>query len=70
MLATWLRLKFPNVIDGAIAASAPIVQFTNRKDLDLEKYFNYSTIAYTKDDCHKKIRETFRRIDNIYHSGT
>ena len=24
MLAAWMRLKFPHIIDGSIAASAPI----------------------------------------------
>jgi hypothetical protein len=27
MLATWMRLKYPHVLDGSIAASAPIWNF-------------------------------------------
>lgn len=30
MLASWMRMKFPNNIDGAMGMSAPIVYFMNR----------------------------------------
>ena len=35
MLATWMRMKYPNVVDIAHAASAPIYYYRNRKGLDL-----------------------------------
>jgi len=39
MLATWMRMKFPNSIDGAVGASAPIVYFLNREGLDLSSFY-------------------------------
>ena len=27
MLAAWLRMKFPNVVDGTISSSGPILYF-------------------------------------------
>lgn len=39
MLATWMRMKFPNSIDGALGASAPIVYFMNREGLNLSSFY-------------------------------
>jgi len=32
MLAAWIRMKFPNVFQGALAASAPIRHFKGTVD--------------------------------------
>ena len=39
MLAGWFRMKYPDIIDGAIAASAPIWQLAEtveRETLDMQ----------------------------------
>jgi pimeloyl-ACP methyl ester carboxylesterase len=35
MLAAWMRIKYPNIVDMAHAASAPIYYFKNRKNFDI-----------------------------------
>lgn len=32
MLATWMRMKFPTIINGAVASSAPILWFEGATD--------------------------------------
>ena len=40
MLASWFRIKYPWVVDGALAASAPILQFEGKKILGNFHEFN------------------------------
>ena len=69
MLAAWIRFKFPNIIDGSLAASAPIFYFMNRKNLNFEIFYNISSVSYTKNGCNLKIREAYRRLDNYISNG-
>ena len=66
MLASWLRMKYPNAVQGAIASSAPIFYFMNRKALDIDVFYKIATDDYRTssigDDCPKFIRETYKRI--------
>eukprot|EP00825_Cyclidium_porcatum_P018766 TRINITY_DN2135_c0_g1_i3.p1 TRINITY_DN2135_c0_g1~~TRINITY_DN2135_c0_g1_i3.p1 ORF type:complete len:442 (+),score=68.37 TRINITY_DN2135_c0_g1_i3:540-1865(+) len=69
MLASWFRLKFPNVVDGAYAASAPIVQFQNRQGLDFEVYSAVATGNYIKYNANIKIKDAYNRLQRIQQSG-
>ena len=46
MLASWIRMKYPFVVDFAHAASAPIYYYRNRKNLDLGVFFQIVTKNY------------------------
>ena len=64
MLASWIRMKYPYVVDMAHAASAPIYYYKNRKDFDIGIFFDIVTKNYKmhSDNCANTIREGFRRL--------
>ena len=61
MLAAWMRFKYPNIIDGAIAASAPIIFYQN----DPYGYMRTVSLDFMEEeealgiDCYKYIKEGF-----------
>ncbi|EGR33905.1 serine carboxypeptidase s28 family protein, putative, partial [Ichthyophthirius multifiliis] len=62
MLAAWIRMKFPNLVDASLAASAPIFQFLNRENLDQTKYFQIITNNYP---CRDKIKTAYQILQNL-----
>ena len=70
MLATWMRMKYPNVVDIAHAASAPIYYYRNRKGLDLGIFNQIVTKNYERHNvnCPNAIRESFKRLVSYYSS--
>ncbi|XP_059664417.1 uncharacterized protein LOC132310234 [Cornus florida] len=65
MLATWLRLRYPHVALGALASSAPVVNFHG-----LLSYNGYRTIV-SKDykevskRCYRTIKKSWSKIDTV-----
>ncbi|PFX19876.1 lysosomal Pro-X carboxypeptidase-like [Stylophora pistillata] len=47
MLAAWFRMKYPNIVIGALAASAPILQFTGLTPC--EKFYQIVTEDFRRD---------------------
>lgn len=58
MLAAWIRIKYPHIVAGAIAASAPILQFT----ADCNRFNTILTSVFrtTNANCSENIRHSWR----------
>lgn len=70
MLAAWMRMKYPHVIQGAVAASAPVLQFKNSKDVPVDAYGDQVTkvfkdVKFDPDDgrCSYWIRQALNLFD-------
>lgn len=65
MLAAWMRMKYPNAVTGALAGSAPILQFPGEYDCHLfnqivtKDYENYSV------NCSASISRSWSAIREI-----
>jgi pimeloyl-ACP methyl ester carboxylesterase len=67
MLSAWTRMKYPNVIAGALAASAPIWQFPGLTPCD--SFARGVTHDFLRADssgkCQKSIRRSWGEIDKM-----
>jgi len=63
MLSAWFRQKYPNMVDGALAASAPVWQFVAACD----SFSNVTTNSFKQADpsCPKLIASSWEAINNL-----
>ena len=65
MLASWFRMKYPHIVDGVIAASAPILSFEGEQPpIDPAAFYRVVTYdategAGSKPNCAKNIRKVW-----------
>ena len=64
MLSTWMRMKYPHIVDIAHAASAPIYYYRNRQNFDIGSFYQIVTKNYAmhNENCPNVIREGFKRL--------
>ncbi|XP_076833256.1 lysosomal Pro-X carboxypeptidase [Brachyhypopomus gauderio] len=69
MLSAWLRMKYPGVVTGALAASAPIWQFTDM--VPCGDFYKIVTQDFTKSgtNCSTSIRRSWVAISNVSSSA-
>ncbi|XP_004075329.1 lysosomal Pro-X carboxypeptidase [Oryzias latipes] len=65
MLSAWLRMKYPNVVVGALAASAPIWQFPRM--VGCGDFYKIVTQDFAKSgqNCDVTIRRSWKAINNL-----
>lgn len=65
MLSAWLRMKYPNVVIGALAASAPIWQFPEM--VPCGDFYKIVTQDFAKSgrNCDANIKRSWMAIDNF-----
>jgi lysosomal Pro-X carboxypeptidase len=63
MLAAWFRMKYPHLVSGALASSAPVLQFTGVVPCDI---FNRILTSVYKSALNEKDKPTnYNCVDNI-----
>ncbi|XP_008288574.1 lysosomal Pro-X carboxypeptidase [Stegastes partitus] len=65
MLAAWFRMKYPNVVVGALAASAPIWQFPGM--VPCGDFYKIVTQDFARSgyNCDANIRKSWKAINNV-----
>lgn len=65
MLSAWFRMKYPNVVVGALAASAPIWQFTGMVPCGAFSKTTTQDFARSGNNCDVNIRKSWKAINNV-----
>ncbi|KAL2729995.1 lysosomal Pro-X carboxypeptidase [Vespula maculifrons] len=65
MLSSWMRMKYPHIVQGAIAASAPILQFTGVSSCESFARITTSSYRAACDTCPKLIQRSWNVITNV-----
>jgi len=65
MLAAWMRTKFPHIVQGAIAASAPVAQFTSPCDAFGRIVTSDFSAAAVNNTCSDAVRASWPALDRV-----
>ncbi|XP_046435157.1 lysosomal Pro-X carboxypeptidase isoform X1 [Neodiprion fabricii] len=65
MLSAWMRMKYPHLVKGAIAASAPILQFTGITECGAFARVVTSDFRIAHPECPQTILKSWTAIANV-----
>ncbi|CAK9304726.1 unnamed protein product [Gordionus sp. m RMFG-2023] len=66
MLAAWIRMKFPNLVTGSIAASAPLLYFYQMSPCDTFVKIVSQNFKNESDYCFNNIKKSWEIINNYF----
>ncbi|XP_065350356.1 lysosomal Pro-X carboxypeptidase [Cloeon dipterum] len=69
MLSAWFRMKYPHIVQGAIAASAPILEFEGMNKCNAFYRIVTSDFQSAADDCRYNIRNSWDAFNQIVKSA-
>ncbi|KAF9413581.1 hypothetical protein HW555_008226 [Spodoptera exigua] len=67
-LAAWMKLLYPDLVDAALASSAPVLAKKNFYEY-LERV-NYDFEQYGSDGCTNRIKQVFQRYDELFKTSS
>ncbi|KAM4846065.1 lysosomal Pro-X carboxypeptidase [Thomomys bottae] len=70
MLAAWLRMKYPHIVVGALAASAPIWHFEDLVPCGVFMKIVTADFKKTNPNCSQSIRKSWEAINRLAGSGS
>jgi len=65
MLAAWIRQKYPHIVQGAIAASAPVAQFTGLTPCEDFNQLTSAVYRNASKGCDDLISSSWKAIDTV-----
>ena len=65
MLAAWLRTKYPHIVAGAVAGSAPVAQFTTPCNAFGRIVTSDFSAAAVNNSCSNSIRSSWAALDTV-----
>ncbi|XP_076040777.1 lysosomal Pro-X carboxypeptidase-like [Oratosquilla oratoria] len=65
MLAAWFRMKYPHITQGALASSAPILQFTGMVPCHVFGQIVTEDFQRTSLECTEVVRRSWAAIDTV-----
>ncbi|XP_059489332.1 lysosomal Pro-X carboxypeptidase [Neocloeon triangulifer] len=69
MLTAWFRMKYPHIVQGAIAASAPILEFEGMNKCSAFYRIVSSDFRSASDECADSVRNSWGAIDQLAKSA-